>query len=103
MVEDVNRITGMNFQLDDRRTVKHSWYMFRTWISFQRRRTGIKDPVELARCWNGGPEGMAKVSTKQYADTVQLILSDEATMTAARERVQRFLVAEVNKQKEIAI
>jgi len=97
MVEDVNRITGTNITLDDRRQVKHSWYMFRTWMNYQCRRTGVTDPVELARCWNGGPEGMYKASTKRYADNVRLILNNKAVMTAARERVSKFLTAEINK------
>jgi hypothetical protein len=68
MVEDVNRIIGEEvYTLDDRRDVVKSFQM--AYIYFRHYCKGFT-PEQKARCWNGGPEGHLKESTKAYWDKV---------------------------------
>lgn len=63
MVEDVNRISGLRFTLEDRRDVAKSEQMF--WIYADHYSKGASREV-IARRWNGGPTGHRKASTLGY-------------------------------------
>jgi hypothetical protein len=68
MVEDVNRIAGkVIFTLEDRKDVVKSFQMAH--IYFAHYCKGFT-PEQMARCWNGGPNGHLKESTKAYWDKV---------------------------------
>ena len=68
LVEDVNRISGRHFTLDDRLSPERSEQMF--WIWAGSRCRGATDE-QIARRWNGGPRGDTKQSTKKYWEKVK--------------------------------
>lgn len=70
-VEDVNRITGKHYTLEDRRDRSKSVEMCSAYLmhygTAYELRTGQKaTPEVLARIWNGGPRGYSKASTLAY-------------------------------------
>lgn len=71
VVEDVRRISGRNYRMDDRFDRKKSIEMCIIYLKYYgksyERRTGRKATLEvLARIWNGGPRGYLREDTKKY-------------------------------------
>lgn len=74
MVTDVNRILGWDgYTLDDRYDRHKSYQMFRIYTYHYCKG---KDFEHIARCWNGGPSGYKKESTKAYWEKVKAVLYD---------------------------
>ena len=61
MVAEAQRL-GLNFTLDDRWNCEKSKVLF---VAMQIVK-GRTEPEAMARCWNGGPNGMKKESTQGY-------------------------------------
>ena len=66
MVREAQRL-GIDFTLDDRWNCEKSMRMF---MALQMRK-GRSNAEEMARCWNGGPNGMKKQSTLHYWEAVK--------------------------------
>ena len=69
VVSDVNRVAGTSYTNNDRFDVQKSVQMCRIYLTHYCRpaRLGREPTLEdLARCWNGGPNGYRKKSTKKY-------------------------------------
>ena len=67
MVEDVNRIlrrqkSNLRFTYDDRWSRNKSVKMFDVYCKYY----GLVTAEEIARCWNGGPNGMQNEVTTKY-------------------------------------
>ena len=72
MVRDVNRILRRNgsdkrFSYKDRWNRQLSIEMFDIYCKHY----NLTTPEEKARCWNGGPKGLQKLSTKRYWEKVK--------------------------------
>ena len=72
MVDDVNRIlrrqkSDLRFSYDDRWLRNKSIKMFSIYCEYY----GLTTAEEIARCWNGGPQGMNKPLTVTYWKKVQ--------------------------------
>ncbi len=72
MVRDVNRILRRNgsdkrFSYKDRWNRQLSIEMFDIYCKHY----NLTTPEEKARCWNGGPRGLQKLSTKRYWEKVK--------------------------------
>ena len=72
MVDDVNRIlrrqkSDLRFTYDDRWLRNKSIQMFGIYC----RHYNLNTAEEIARCWNGGPQGMNKPLTATYWRKVQ--------------------------------
>ena len=63
MVDDVNRISGRKYTYADRYSRQKSYEMFEIYMNHYC--NGFTDE-QIARCWNGGPKGYLKESTKVY-------------------------------------
>ncbi len=69
MVKDVNRIVGSTrYDHDDAWSRVKSYEMFK---HYQKRYSNTNSPEQMARNWNGGPNGYKKSSTKTYWSKVQ--------------------------------
>jgi hypothetical protein len=73
MVREVNRILRKHkikkkYSLDDRYNREYSIEMFYIWRFYHH--ANDSDEV-IARCWNGGPKGWKRKSTKHYWNKVQ--------------------------------
>ena len=66
MVKEAQRL-GLNFTLDDRWDCEKSKGLF---VAMQIVK-GRTNPEEMARCWNGGGNGMKKQSTLSYWEAVK--------------------------------
>ena len=74
MVRDVNRILGYaKYSLADRYDRCKSRNMCKTYLNHYLRETNIEF---MARCWNGGPTGYKKESTKPYWAKVKARLEE---------------------------
>jgi hypothetical protein len=72
MVRDVNRIlkrqnSHIRFNFEDRWDRQKSIEMFNIYCNHY----NLVTPEEKARCWNGGPRGLQKLSTKRYWEKVK--------------------------------
>ena len=72
MVRDVNRILRRNgsskrYRYKDRWNRQLSIEMFDIYCKHY----NLITPEEKARCWNGGPKGLQKLSTKRYWEKVK--------------------------------
>ena len=72
MVRDVNRIlkrqkSQIRFNFEDRWDRQKSIEMFNIYCNHY----NLVTPEEKARCWNGGPRGLQKLSTKRYWEKVK--------------------------------
>jgi hypothetical protein len=73
LVEDVNRITGLKYTLEDRYNRSKSIEMFYYYITHYATKERIgRDPtaMDIARIWNGGGNGYKKQSTIKYWNKV---------------------------------
>jgi len=73
MVKEVNRILGKSkkkkrFTLKDRFSRKKSIEMFKVWLGYYHNNSSFE---EIARCWNGGPNGYKLTSTLSYWNKVK--------------------------------
>jgi hypothetical protein len=71
VVEDVNRIAGTNFTLQDRYDRQKSIQMAEIYLKYYgqvyTKKTGKQPDNEIyARIWNGGPNGWKKTSTEDF-------------------------------------
>jgi hypothetical protein len=76
MVRDVNRIlrrqkSQIQFNFEDRWDRQKSIEMFNIYCNHY----NLVTPEEKARCWNGGPRGLQKLSTKRYWEKVKKLLN----------------------------
>lgn len=74
MVDDVNRIAGANYSHKDAFNRKNSIDMLRIFTTHyvNEARLGRKPTMEdVARCWNGGPNGYRKAATARYWEKVK--------------------------------
>ena len=67
MVRDVNRIlrrqkSQIRFDFEDRWDRQKSIEIFKIYCNHY----NLTTPEEKARCWNGGPRGLQKLTTKRY-------------------------------------
>ena len=72
MVRDVNRIlrrqkSNQRYTYEDRWNRQKSIEMFNIYCDHY----NLVTPEEKARCWNGGPRGLQKLSTKRYWEKVK--------------------------------
>ena len=72
MVRDVNRIlrrqkSNQQYTYEDRWNRQKSIEMFNIYCNHY----NLSTPEEKARCWNGGPRGLQKLSTKRYWEKVK--------------------------------
>ena len=72
MVRDVNRIlrrqkSNKQYTYKDRWNRQKSIEMFNIYCNHY----NLVTPEEKARCWNGGPRGLQKLSTKRYWEKVK--------------------------------
>jgi len=72
MVRDVNRIlkcqkSNQQYTYEDRWNRQKSIEMFNIYCNHY----NLVTPEEKARCWNGGPRGLQKLSTKRYWEKVK--------------------------------
>ena len=72
MVRDVNRIlrrqnSQTRFDFEDRWDRQKSIEIFKIYCNHY----NLTTPEEKARCWNGGPRGFQKLSTKRYWEKVK--------------------------------
>ena len=75
-IQDVNRITGKNYTLEDRKDAAKSRAICSAYLShygkIYERRTGKRATAEvLARIWNGGPTGYRRNGTRAYWRKIQ--------------------------------
>lgn len=94
VVQDVNRIKKLDIKLEQRYSVKMSWYLFRTYTEHY---ASGGDAEYVARTWNGGPSGIFNPKTEAYWAKVKAILDNPYAMIAARGIVQRELSKEISK------
>ena len=73
MVEDVNRVSGQGFTLNDRLSRHQSLKMARIYFRHYGKGWNIE---QAARCWNGGPTGNKKKATLKYWEKVKKELND---------------------------
>ena len=78
MVRDVNRIlkrqkSQIRFNFEDRWDRQKSIEMFNIYCNHY----NLVTPEEKARCWNGGPRGLQKLSTKRYWEKVKKQLASQ--------------------------
>ncbi len=72
MVEDVNRISGKRFRHFNAYERDKSYEMF---CIFQNHYNKGKSMSQMARCWNGGPNGHKKTATLAYWNKVKDVLA----------------------------
>ena len=78
MVRDVNRIlrrqgSNQQYTYEDRWNRQKSIEMFNIYCNHY----NLVTPEEKARCWNGGPKGLQKLSTKRYWEKVKKHLATQ--------------------------
>ena len=78
MVRDVNRIlrrqkSNQQYTYEDRWDRQKSIEMFNIYCDHY----NLITPEEKARCWNGGPRGLQKLSTKRYWEKVKKQLAPQ--------------------------
>ena len=78
MVRDVNRIlrrqrSNQQYTYEDRWDRQKSIEMFNIYCNHY----NLVTPEEKARCWNGGPRGLQKLSTKRYWEKVKKQLASQ--------------------------
>ena len=78
MVRDVNRIlrrqkSNQRYTYEDRWDRQKSIEMFNIYCEHY----NLVTPEEKARCWNGGPRGLQKLSTKRYWEKVKKQLATQ--------------------------
>ena len=78
MVRDVNRIlrrqgSNQQYTYEDRWNRQKSIEMFNIYCNHY----NLVTPEEKARCWNGGPRGLQKLSTKRYWEKVKKQLATQ--------------------------
>ena len=78
MVRDVNRIlrrqrSNQQYTYKDRWNRQKSIEMFNIYCNHY----NLVTPEEKARCWNGGPRGLQKLSTKRYWEKVKKQLATQ--------------------------
>ena len=78
MVRDVNRIlrrqkSNQQYTYEDRWDRQKSIEMFNIYCDHY----NLVTPEEKARCWNGGPRGLQKLSTKRYWEKVKKQLATQ--------------------------
>jgi hypothetical protein len=71
MVEEVNRVSGKRFTLEDRTSMQESIRMFETYTTYWNAVTKDNSLEGAARRWNGGPLGHRKDSTLPYWEKVK--------------------------------
>lgn len=75
VIDDVNRITGgVNFTLQDAFSRERSAEIFMIYTTYYAHPSRIgRNPTaeDVARIWNGGPNGWKKSSTKAYWNRVR--------------------------------
>jgi hypothetical protein len=75
MVNDVNRILKNNFySYDDRWNREKSIEMLRIYCNHY----NFTTPEQIARCWNGGPRGLAKPQTVNYWSKVETQIKENS-------------------------
>jgi len=77
MVRDVNRIlrrqkSNQQYTYEDRWDRQKSIEMFNIYCNHY----NLITPEEKSRCWNGGPRGLQKLSTKRYWEKVKKQLNN---------------------------
>ena len=75
MVKDVNRIlkrhgSSKRFKFKDRWIRSKSIEMFNIYCEYY----NLQSPEVISRCWNGGPKGHKKKSTRKYWNKVKSLL-----------------------------
>jgi len=75
MVRDINRIlkrqgSEKRFKFKDRWIRSKSIEMFNIYCEYY----NLQSPEVISRCWNGGPKGHKKKSTRKYWDKVKSLL-----------------------------
>ena len=78
MVNDVNRIlrkrkSPVRFTYEDRWCRYKSINMFKIYCKYY----NLTTAEQIARCWNGGPRGLQKLSTKKYWEKVKKHLATQ--------------------------
>ena len=78
MVRDVNRIlkrqkSQAQFDFEDRWDRGKSIEIFKIYCNHY----NLTTPEEKARCWNGGPRGLQKLTTKRYWEKVKKQLASQ--------------------------
>ena len=75
MVNDVNRILKNNFySYEDRWDREKSIEMLRIYCNHY----NFTTPEQIARCWNGGPRGLAKPQTVNYWSKVETQIKENS-------------------------
>lgn len=74
VVDDVNKYSKVKYTYDDRYDKEKSYQMFRLYVGHYatQKRLGRKPTNEdMARIWNGGPNGYKKIATVKYWNKVK--------------------------------
>lgn len=74
VVDDVNKYSKVKYTYDDRYDKEKSYQMFRLYVGHYatQKRLGRKPTNEdMARIWNGGPNGHKKIATVKYWNKVK--------------------------------
>lgn len=73
VVKDLNRVYGTKHKLKE----FYSRVLSRWAVVSYARIYGWKQPEEIARCWNGGPDGPTEPETRDYWKRVRAIMEAE--------------------------
>lgn len=93
VVDDVNRIYGTNFRLSDRNNRAASIQMCELYLSYWASAQMLgRDPTieDMARIWNGGPDGWRKPTTLPHWHRVRRHLPAEIAEERPLPRPTRF-------------
>jgi len=71
LIADVNRIYGTAYRLADRKDLRKSTELFSLYVLWYYPDGG---PQQWSRCWNGGPRGPHRRSTRAYWRKIQRYL-----------------------------
>jgi len=75
MVRDINRILGkQKYTYNDRWSRTKSIEMLRIYCNHY----NLNTPEQIARCWNGGPRGLAKPQTANYWSRVKIKIEENS-------------------------
>lgn len=77
VVDDVNKYSKVKYTYDDRYDKEKSYQMFRLYVGHYatQKRLGRKPTNEdMARIWNGGPNGYKKIATVKYWNKVKMYI-----------------------------
>lgn len=103
MIADANRLLKRTELKDivlrerDRRNSFISWLVFKTYVQGYK----LDDAEAIARCWNGGPNGMRKQATELYWLKVARIMATEERLVEASQRLSDVMTADTEEAKKI--